>query len=411
MKNYSETNGSANSTQRDEVIKNFSRQSGIEETHVAKMYDIQQSFGKDTKQINESLQQLLKPEVSDPFKNFSDENIKIENNNTFVSKSIDTINKFVASNPLDSVGLLNIVANVMVTIDPKFNETYKKLEVVTDLEEITGCRETLVQALNESVGEQLTEKVRLFESLKDVLHKNVSKFGVSYHIENVYQEIWNYLNNEIDQLVAAKSIVSKSQDFKAELINQMLNDTINPMYREAQFIKANVPDIQGLVFDMMVFVWKWSQIQDKRVFSMISQNLWKDYVKSTTNLYSAISSSRETSELLIPIYQCNREDNMGDKDTYVGYSQVGKWQNEDDGKINDVVGDLSNVKATYSARFSNYNLQIQTVVDAIYIIKSVSTEFNLGLRPYLKDYVTKSLNLIGRAERVIYELQKVNKFK
>lgn len=411
MRNFSETKGSINITQRDEVITNFSRESGIEKNHVVKMYDIQQSFGKNTKQINESLQQLLKPEVSDPFKNFNDDEITIENNNTFVSKSIDTVNDFITKNPLDSVGLLNIMANIIKTIDPKFESTYEKLEIVTDLEEITGCREKLTKTLNESVGEQLTEKVRLFESLKDVLNKNVRKFGVSYHIENVYNEMWNYLNFEIEQLIASKSIVSKNQYFKTELINQLLDGTINPMYRESQFLKANVPDIQGLVFDMMVFVWKWSQIQDRRVFTMISQNLWKDYVKATTNLYSAISSSRETSELLVSTHIIESGKSSMEKDTYTGYSLVGKWANEDDGKINDVVEDLSNVKANYTPRFTNYNLQIQNIIDALYIIKSVSTEFNLGLRPYLKDYVTKSLNLIGRAERVIYELQKINKYK
>lgn len=414
MKNYSETKGSANITRRDEVIRNFSLQSGIEQSHVSRMYDIRQSqFGNDAHMINESLQQLLKPEVSDPFKNFKDEEIKVENNNTFVSKSIETINEFSKTHPFDSVGLLNIVANVIKTIDPKFDDTFKKLEVCTDLQEITGCREKLEKALNESVGDKLIEKVRLFESLKDVLGKNVKKFGVSYHIENVYQEMWNYLNNEIDQLTVQKSIVSKTQDFKQQLLNQLLDGTINPMYREAQFLKQNVPDIQGLVFDMMVFVWKWSSVQDKRVFSMISQNIWKDYVKSVTNLYSAISSSRETSELLVrtcDVESCELKSEL-QPDQFQGWNRKGNDQFVDETTFNDIIRELERVKAIYSQRFTNYNLQIQNVVDAVYIIKSVTNEFNLGLRPYLKEYVTKTLNLIGRSEKIIYELQKINKYK
>lgn len=47
----------------------------------------------------------------------------------------------------------------------------------------------------------------------------------------------------------------------------------------------------------------------------------------------------------------------------------------------------------------------------LYIIKSCSFEFNIKIRPAIRNYLTKAFNLMGQAEKVILERSKINKYK
>ena len=225
--------------------------------------------------------------------------------------------------------------------------------------------------------------MELYGTLKDVLAKNNKRFGVSYHIENVYTEIWNYLNDEIERLTTQKNINSVSEDFKRSLVDSLVRNSVNPMYKQADYIKRACPDIQGLVFDMMMFFDCWVKAQDMRVFTMIDSKIYRGYIQARDNLFMSISTSAKNSVVVVSDSDEFRdwEENTFEPNPYIAQA------------------------------FRQNTVEMLNVADSLVVIKAVQNEFNLNIRPLIDAFFTKASNLLGRAEHIIYELRKISMYK
>lgn len=388
MRSYTETNNS-NATRRDEIINDFVSASGMERNAVVRMFESYQAYGNDMQQIKDKFDAMVSPVTPNPLQVFNDKS-NIYDDNTFNTKVSTSINEFVKSNPYDVVGLLNIIANALRVKNPNFAPIFKKLEICTDIPEILDYAKLDNYSLNEN--ENVGGTVELYVTLKDVLAKNNKRFGVSYHIENVYNEIWNYLNKEIERLVTSKNISTSNENFKRTLIDSLVRSSINPMYRECDFIKRSCPDIQGIVFDMVAFFNAWVVTQNPKVFTMISTKYMNEYISARDNLIMSIPSSFETSVVI-----SKQDNNDGSKLYKWSYSQIDNR--------------LRNVNPYIQNAFYNNTVNILNVGDALVIIKNVQNEFNLNIRHLIDNFVTKAANLLGRAEHIIHELNKISMYK
>lgn len=399
MKSYSEISNSVNTTRRDKVINDFVTKSGLQRVQVTRMFESQAAYGKSIDEIEQTFNELLAPDISDPviihLQPSNDNGVK--DMKTFNDKIVTIINEFQKSHPLDSVGLLNLAANALLVNNENFKSTFDKIEIANEIPEIVELKQTVTKSLNES--ENKSNEIMLFESLREILSKNVSKFGYSYHLENCYQAIWDYLDNEIRNITNEKSILSKSLTFNAEIVDQILNSTISPMYKNIDTLRLSTPDFQSLVFDLMTLIWNWSEHQDKRVFSMISKSVYKEYIVATTNLATALWSSRINSTLLnapLPDSCC--------KDGGYHDHELGT------GAVNQILQSITDLKDDKKLLFQKWNIEIKSIADCVDLIRTLSTDFDVKLRPYLREFCTKTWNLIGRAEHIIYELERIGQY-
>lgn len=398
MKSFSEISNSANITRRDKVINDFVAESGMQRGIVTRMFESQIAFGMSVDEIEQSFKKLLTPDISDPVMRL--ETSEIKDMKTFNDKMITITREFQESHPLDGVGLLNIAANILlVENEDKFKPLFDKIEIACEIPEIMKLKEVTVQRLDEDgkQPENRLEEIRLFESLREILSKNVSKFGYTYHLENCYQAIWDYLDNEIKNITRENNILSKSQSFNGELIDQILGATVNPMYKNIDTLRLSTPDFQSLVFDLMTLVWNWSEHQDKRVFSMIRKAVYKEYITATTNLATALWSSRTKSTLLNPPSNTELIDNK-------------HYHDHETGAINQILQSISDLRHDKELMFQKWNIEIKNIADCVDIIRALSVDFDVKLRPYLREFCTKTWNLIGRAEHLIYELQRIGQY-
>lgn len=379
MRSYTDTINS-NATRRDEIINDFVTASGMERNAVIRMFESYQAFGNNLEQIKDKFDNMISPVTSNPLAIFNDDSTVFDDN-SFNTKVGNAVTEFARENPYDVVGLLNIIANALRVKNPEFSPVFDKLEICTDFPEISSYAKLEHSSLNEN--ENIGGTVELYSTLKDVLAKNNKRFGVSYHIENVYTEIWNYLNDEIERLTTQKNINSVSEDFKRSLVDSLVRNSVNPMYKQADYIKRACPDIQGLVFDMMMFFDCWVKAQDMRVFTMIDSKIYRGYIQARDNLFMSISSSAKNSVVVVSDSDEFRdwEENTFEPNPYIAQA------------------------------FRQNTVEMLNVADSLVVIKAVQNEFNLNIRPLIDAFFTKASNLLGRAEHIIYELRKISMYK
>lgn len=443
MKTFSSLSDSVKSTtSKDQLINLVRTQSGLPKAQIQKMYESFEASGKDWKEINESFKDWLNPKTIVGFKDFFKTFIKKASmlNKQFLTDDekllltdelISSIWETIDNKKVDAINLLNIVSNILILKDPisfgKIVEETGFVEIVSEvnssvayvnsyenksLEEIYAeyPQYAEYQELYESIqplrkiiqknsisnttsGDMLnlqqkldTTETRLFEGLRDLLAKNNKRWGISYHIENVYQKIMEYLNHEIEGIQNEANIVSVSNNFQEQFFNEIFMGTLNLMYRDVNTLKQLIPDIQTLVFDMMSLVHYYVKKHENEM-SYINVDTYNQYLMSVKNLYSLISSSRKRSYVLY-----NNPDTV-------------QCTNCNDGIFGELNIDLQKLGGY------TFDLQMKNVVDMVYTIKSCSTEFNLKIRPVLRNYVTKTFELLGKAEHIILENQKINKYK
>ena len=379
MRSYTDTINS-NATRRDEIINDFVTASGMERNAVIRMFESYQAFGNNLEQIKDKFDNMISPVTSNPLAIFNDDSTVFDDN-SFNTKVGNAVTEFARENPYDVVGLLNIIANALRVKNPEFSPVFDNLEICTDIPEISSYAKLEHSSLNEN--ENIGGTVELYSTLKDVLAKNNKRFGVSYHIENVYTEIWNYLNDEIERLTTQKNINSVSEDFKRSLVDSLVRNSVNPMYKQADYIKRACPDIQGLVFDMMMFFDSWVKAQDMRVFTMIDSKIYRGYIQARDNLFMSISSSAKNSVVVVSDSDEFRdwEENTFEPNPYIAQA------------------------------FRQNTVEMLNVADSLVVIKAVQNEFNLNIRPLIDAFFTKASNLLGRAEHIIYELRKISMYK
>ena len=404
MKNFSEISNII-VTSRDKLIEEFSVKSGLNIPTVTQLYENAKLHGVDD--IEKQFKQLLEVNLNTFESKIQEFISSIEAGNEGVDKNeliLGFLNK--CSQDTDEYNFYKVILYVLFLKDQvNFNKLATCIETTDTLNEGFDVKKT--KNLFESVGInpefvkegrvpiivgvndgcEIKDDIRFYSSLKELLSRNNRRWGASYHIDNAYEAIWNYLNQEIEYLTNKESITTVDQSFEETILKELLTGELNVMYRDINVLRPLIVDIQTLVFDMMCLVMGYVK-QNQQFCRYLNRKQFEDFITAFNALYAQIESSKQTS-LLVMDYRDAKECPEYDGP---GYIEI-----------------YNNITIDYH-KYDVHTLPIKTVaaVDAMYIMKSASVDFNLKIRKYINHFLTKAFDIVGRLEHIIYEAAKID---
>lgn len=394
MKNFSNIHKTLK-TGQDSIVNDVVQTTGLPKENVQKLYE---SFSfqtdGDVSKIKSLFSSMITPTNNDDANKIIDYLEK--KNYQKILEALVTIN--------DTSKLFNIVSMILRKLD--VNDNFKNVIVEISKEfEMSDLLESekVSYVGNIMDGSEIDNTLSLYNGLKEVLGKNNKRWGNNYHLDNVYQSIWNYLNSEIEYLVNKNNVQTTTDTFHEELIQTLFVSNLNPMYKNIDILRTMIPDIQTLVFDMIMITTKFVQ-ENQMALSYLSIDKWNEYLDATAKIYQKLSSSRFSSKVLITKEILNAQKEANETSGYI-LPEYPKSKPLDPANI------LFDLPFDYG-KFGYYRpLKFGSVIDAIYIVKSCSTEFNLGIRPVLREWVTKAFEIMSRGEKIIIEMKKINNNK
>lgn len=404
MKNFSTIEDNLITT-KDALIESFIIQSGLPREHVVKLYEGYSLHGMDDSSIDNKFKSMLNVGLS----TFTDSlNVLMD---ILKDSSKETINGLVmklleATSENNTVSFFKIIMYLLFMKDQtNFVRIAKDMNIdskiagfledkTTNLFESMGMNPDLegkvptILGLND--GCQIEDDIRFYGDLKNLLGRNNKRWGNNYHLDNVYSAICKYLDTEIDYLVNKNNITTVDANYADTLIRQLITGEINVMYREVNTLRPLISDLQTLNFDLMCLVMSFVK-QHAELCRYISRKSFDEFLEAFTLLYGQISSSRKTSLVLVP------------------YTKPGVEPCIEQTKRIEILENVYIDTNKYDIYLQP--LKVVSVVDMLYIMKSCSFDFNLSLRPYFRNFITKSFEVIGKLEHIMLEAQKINKNK
>ena len=417
MKNFSDIENNL-VTSKDSLIESYTKETGLPKELVTKLYeDYTLQYGEDG--VTDKFKSMLNVDNDISFSNVMKEFfdlLKKSTKDTINSMILKLLNQKANTNIMAFFKILSYLLFMKdkgnfiklansVNINEKLSDFLNE-DDYTHLYESVGFKVNddtkvpLIVGIND--GCDIKQDIQFYTDLRTILARNNKRWGFNWHLDNVYEAIMNYLNNEIETLTTKDNIYTVDANFEDTLIKELIGGNLNPMYRDINILRPLIVDIQTLNFDLMCLVMSFVKT-NSQYCRFLNRKTFDEFLIAFRELYSKISSSRKTSQVLVKY--------DGPETNYIK-----KEESEDmccNPKINSRnIEILENVYID-TAKYDLYlqPLTIQAVVDILYIMKSCTTEFNLTIRPYINKFLTKSFEVIGKMEHIMMEAGKVNKYK
>lgn len=383
-------------TKKDTAIFEAVSFTGLPETHIKLLYESDNL--NDFNNFIGFSGDMEKNAIPKTF-SISTEIEKILSSDTLQQAKIKELNRLTkyAKNyvNLDSVELLTGISNLLILNDSKSKEFVLGLNKL---------HEFSLQNLNESVNfnqinfdENVEDSTELFESLKDLLTRQNKRWGNAYRLTNTYNGMMYYLESELQRMMLINDVVTTDSNIHMSIVKSFINDENNPLYRDINSVKGLCADVQTLDFDLMLLIHHF-MVCNNESLDFISRSSFNDYKKAANMLISNISSSVYKSRILNEQIKTELDSIFTDKDKSL--------YNENSPLVYTLTNNID------FSKFSDINIQsnlsVKAAHDMCLLINSSSTEFNLRLRPMIKVYVTKTLELIKRVDEARFKL---NRFK
>lgn len=380
MINFSEINSD---TQRDTLINRVSRVSGLPKKQVINLYE-NFSFqpGADFKSINESFENFLNPKKGFDTNAFQEQLLKYAS--TISTLELSAEERYSITSDLimfveksledaDIISVMEVVCFVLMMKNSNFiniSENFVFAQKFLPLFE----SETLKVFDDSKISSK--ENVRLYESLKNLLAKNNNRWGNNYHLDNTYNAIMEYIYKETNDIINQENITSISDTNHMAIINDLLySKNVNPLYLSVAGLRTLVPDLQTFVFDLMLLINNYIQNNSYQL-DYVNRNNVIDYVDITNKVYSMISTSVANSKL---IKQAQSEDFE-----YEALTLLSNFQ----------------LKLEVTTSYYKYRMHAKTIVIMLGMINQCGNDFNLKIRNGLNRYVTKTLELVIKIEKI-----------
>lgn len=365
------------STNKDHLINEMVDRTGLSETQVNNLYNqFNAKHGADLKSINESFEEFLKPTAGFDFDKFRSNVIEYS---TYISdESLTNDDRDEAT-----YSLIHLIENNFPEAD-----IITALKVVCLILSETSEKFETPEELSDNVFSNLSESVefkqfpsakglsKLYESLAVMLSKNNKRWGSNYHLDNSYTSIMQFLGKEIENIVTEDNVRTTTNISHVNILRDIIDSGyINPMYLHIDHLKKLVPDTQNLVFDLMLLVHTYIRNYENSI-QFIKRQSYLDYINSSDALFSQISSSINSSQILKAQKDMNE-----------------KWE------IENTLLDHFEID---EKKFNVYGVPIDAkIVSAMLkMIKECSNDFNLKLRHLINIYITKALELTIKVEKV-----------
>lgn len=417
MKNFSEINLTTN---KEQVINMACSSTGLSSNIVEKLYESQKSFGKTDDEINQYFENMTNESTKYTSQEFIDEISKLVSElslndgvdgtkHAFTQIFLQILTDFSNEGKLDTINLLDVINEILIIQNPKAKDKLVPI-MKLNVSENKVLNESFNQTL--SIDNNLNTQM-LFEGLKEILTKNNKRWGVTYHIQNSYNAIMNYVDEEIQEIELASKLVTTDTHYHMAVINDMLSANVNPMYKNHTNVKELVPDTQTLVFDMMLLINRYFSVHDSSL-DFVKKQTYNDYKESASNLLKLTISSFLASQIISDNdkrgFLGNQKSNVAQENNdCVPLECEGNYYyfSNDDYLINKLSGLIDNSKFT---KHNVWNMSLKSVVDMLNFIKSASMDYNLKIRPVIRTYITKSFELASSVEKADLQLKKIPRY-
>ncbi len=376
-------------TEKDTAIFEAVSFTGLPENHIKLLYESDNLMG---------FTGSLKNNMSNNF-NISQEILKVLNNNTLESDKLKELNR-LADNVknyvnLDSIDLLNGISDLLVINDPKAKDFILGENKLKEFEDTNLNESEKSYFVKINFDNNIKESKQLFESLKELLHRQGSRWGNNYRLTNTYNGIIYYLDNEIQRLMLMNDIVTSDTNFINGVIKSFLNEESNPIYRDYSNFKNISTDVQTLVFDLMLLV-NYFVLNNREALDFIAKSTLHNYQNSSDVLITNISSSVFSSKIL--------KEEIKEKFNEIFAEEKDKYEQN----LSLIYILTNNIEFTKFNQYSgSFNfVSTKAAHDMLLLINSTSSEFNLRLRPMIKNYFTKAYELVKRVDEAQFRLNR-----
>lgn len=367
MKDFKDIKSNIKTT-RESTLDFLVSKTGLDTKQVELLYDkiYAKNQGNNDK-IKKDIDTLISvdmPIIDDFVSVMNSEDFEGDTNSDITNKIINRLNDF--SKKTDDYSLLIAIIDVL--------SNFTNIEEKINLKAL-GINKPLMES--QTIYEfNSSNNTRLFTSLRDILTRNNKRFGNNYHLKNAYNTIQEYLVMQSEE-IANKDSIQYIQDKSVEIIMETLRDIkINPMYRSVDVLNKLVPDQQTFVFDLFILTESFLN-HNEYYFDNINANIPQRQLHTSEKLYSQISQSHKTSAIVKKVSK---------KDYAKSLRRLCLVNFEiDDNKIPSQL---------------IYNMQFKTVGDYLHIMKALSDNFNFKIRKIINNYVTATLELLIRAEKI-----------
>lgn len=285
---------------------------------------------------------------------------------------------------------MNIDEKIAGFIKTKSINLFESVGLPSDVFELNINNVPVITGFNQ--GTSVDADVEFYSSLKHLLSRNNKRWGNNYHLERTYDAIQKYLDEEIKYIQNKDAMYTVDSNFENDLIRQLLVGTLPVMYRDINVLRPLISDIQTLTFDMICLFMGFVKTNNQYM-KYINRNTTNRMINSFSVVYGKLLSSKAKSHVLL-----NRE--LVDTDK----TQL-KTNNQTLTEI------FSNTYLKDDISKTIGSLDLTGAVDILYIIKSCSQDFEIRLRPYLREFVTAGFEYLAKYERIYCELIKTNKYK
>ncbi len=285
---------------------------------------------------------------------------------------------------------MNIDEKIAGFIKTKSINLFESVGLPSDVFELNINNVPVITGFNQ--GTSVDADVEFYSSLKHLLSRNNKRWGNNYHLERTYDAIQKYLDEEIKYIQNKDAMYTVDSNFENDLIRQLLVGTLPVMYRDINVLRPLISDIQTLTFDMICLFMGFVKTNNQYM-KYINRNTTNRMINSFSVVYGKLLSSKAKSHVLLNI-------EMVDTDK----TQL-KINNQTLTEI------FSNTYLKDDISKTIGSLDLTGAVDILYIIKSCSQDFEIRLRPYLREFVTAGFEYLAKYERIYCELIKTNKYK
>lgn len=285
---------------------------------------------------------------------------------------------------------MNIDEKIAGFIKTKSINLFESVGLPSDVFELNINNVPVITGFNQ--GTSVDADVEFYSSLKHLLSRNNKRWGNNYHLERTYDAIQKYLDEEIKYIQNKDAMYTVDSNFENDLIRQLLVGTLPVMYRDINVLRPLISDIQTLTFDMICLFMGFVKTNNQYM-KYINRNTTNRMINSFSVVYGKLLSSKAKSHVLLNI-------EMVDTDK----TQL-KVNNQ---TLTEIFNDTY-LKDDISKTIGS--LDLTGAVDILYIIKSCSQDFEIRLRPYLREFVTAGFEYLAKYERIYCELIKTNKYK
>lgn len=285
---------------------------------------------------------------------------------------------------------MNIDEKIAGFIKTKSINLFESVGLPSDVFELNINNVPVITGFNQ--GTSVADDVEFYSSLKHLLSRNNKRWGNNYHLERTYDAIQKYLDEEIKYIQNKDAMYTVDSNFENDLIRQLLIGTLPVMYRDINVLRPLISDIQTLTFDMICLFMGFVKTNNQYM-KYINRNTTNRMINSFSVVYGKLLSSKAKSHVLL-----NRE-----------LVDVNKTQLKVNNQTLTEIFSNTYLKDDISKTIGS--LDLTGAVDILYIIKSCSQDFEIRLRPYLREFVTAGFEYLAKYERIYCELIKTNKYK